>query len=80
MASVVLSDKFVIISCDLQLLVLDDAGGERRVSLASAEGEGRSVSCLTVSSCGRLLAVCDERKQVSVFSLTDFRNNSQTSL
>ena len=79
MANIVLTEKLVIISCDLQLLVLEDGVRERTVSLASCEGEGRSVSCLCVSPCGRFLAVCDERKQVCVLSLPDFRDNRQIS-
>ena len=82
MASLVLSDKLVIISCELQLLVKEKGGEERLVALPSpaekCQGQsddetGKSVSCLSVSPCGRLLAVCDERKQVCVLSLPDFR-------
>ena len=84
MASLVLSDKLVIIACELQLLVKAEDGGERLVALPSPaekcpgqsqsdDETGKSVSCLCVSPCGRLLAVCDERKQVCVLSLPDFR-------
>ena len=78
MASLVLSDKLVIIACELQLLVKAEDGGERLVALPSPpeksdDETGKSVSCLCVSPCGRLLAVCDERKQVCVLTLPDFR-------
>ena len=79
MASLVVKENLVIIACELQLLVLEQAetGSERRVALPSCQGEseGRAVSCLSVSPCGSLLAVCDDRKQVSVLSLPDFRHN-----
>ena len=82
MASLVLTEKLVIISCDLQLLVTEESGGERVVALPSPpekcqgqsdEETGKTVSCMSVSPCGRLLAVCDERKQVCVLTLPDFR-------
>ena len=82
MASLVLTEKLVIISCELQLLVTGEGGEERVVALPSpaekAQGQpddetGKSVSCLSLSACGRRLAVCDERKQVCVLSLPDFR-------
>ena len=82
MASLVVTDKLVIISCELQLLVREEGGRERLVALPSpvsgCQGQsddetGKSVSCLCVSPCGRLLAVCDERKQVCVLALPDFR-------
>ena len=77
MASLVVKENLVIIACELQLLVLEQTGSERRVALPSCQGEseGRAVSCLSVSPCGSLLAVCDDRKQVSVLSLPDFRHN-----
>ena len=77
-----MTENLVIISCELQLLVTGEGGEERLVALPGppekGQGQtddetGKSVSCLTVSSCGRLLAVCDERKQVCVLSLPDFR-------
>ena len=82
MASLVLTEKLVIISCDLQLLVTEESGGERVVALPSPaekcqgqseEETGKTVSCMSVSPCGRLLAVCDDRKQVCVLTLPDFR-------
>ena len=79
MANLVLSEKLAIVSCELSLLVVEAGREERVVSLAENEA-GKSVSCLCVSGCGTLLAVCDERKQVCVLSLPDFRNNSDLSL
>ena len=81
MANLLLTDNLVIISCELELLVREDSGEERMISLPSAlqecQGQGKAVSCLSVSPCGRFLAVCDDRKQVCVLSLPEFRNNRQ---
>ena len=82
MASLVLTEKLVIVSCELQLLVKEEGCEERVVALPCPEEKcqgqsddetGKSVSCMSVSPCGRLLAVCDERKQVCVLTLPDFR-------
>ena len=82
MASLVLTEKLAIVSCELQLLVKEEGGEERVVALPCPEEKcqgqsddetGKSVSCMSVSPCGRLLAVCDERKQVCVLTLPDLR-------
>ena len=84
MACLVVTEKLVIISCELQLLAMEEEGGERVVALPwpgeKCQGQtddetGKSVSCLCVSPGGRLLAVCDDRKQVCVLTLPDFRYN-----
>ena len=46
---------------------------EEKCQGQSDDETGKSVSCMSVSPCGRLLAVCDERKQVCVLTLPDFR-------
>jgi len=90
MANLALTDKLVIISCELSLLVRERTGEERIVRLPSpqqtespGQAEGKAVlavSCLSVSPCGRFLAVCDDRKQVCVLSLPDFSLLNQQNL
>ena len=46
-------------------------GGEKE-----SQGAGAAVSAVALSPAGDLLAVCDDRKQVCVFRLSDFRETS----
>ena len=55
----------------------EDAGAEKENGgEKEAQGAGAAVSAVALSPAGDLLAVCDDRKQVCVFRLSDFRETS----